>query len=55
VNLLAPLLINSRTRSGAQVFLDGSRYSTRELFVVASPGAEKTAGEEEPQARAAAM
>jgi flagellar assembly factor FliW len=34
VNLLAPLLINSQTRAGAQVFLDGSKYSTRELFVI---------------------
>jgi len=34
VNLLAPLLINSVTRQGAQVFLEGSRFSTRELFVL---------------------
>jgi flagellar assembly factor FliW len=34
VNLLAPLLINSRTRTGVQVFLEGSKYTTRELFVV---------------------
>ena len=34
VNLLAPLVINSRTREGAQVFLEGSRFSTRELFVL---------------------
>lgn len=34
VNLLAPLLINSRTRQGAQIFLDGSKFSTRELFVM---------------------
>lgn len=34
VNLLAPLVVNSRTREGAQVFLDGSRFSTRELFVL---------------------
>jgi hypothetical protein len=31
---LAPLLINSVTRQGAQVFLEGSRYTTRELFVL---------------------
>lgn len=55
VNLLAPLIINSRTRAGAQVFLEGSRYSTRELFVVSATATEKTAGEEEPQARVAAM
>lgn len=33
VNLLAPLLIDSRKRSGAQVILEGSRFGTRELFV----------------------
>jgi flagellar assembly factor FliW len=32
VNLLAPLLINAATRIGAQVFLEGSRFSTQELF-----------------------
>jgi flagellar assembly factor FliW len=34
VNLLAPLLINAATRQGAQVFLEGSRFTTRELFVL---------------------
>jgi len=34
INLLAPLLINSLTRQGAQVFLEGSRFTTRELFVL---------------------
>jgi flagellar assembly factor FliW len=38
VNLLAPLLINSVTRQGAQVFLEGSRFTTRELFVLPNPG-----------------
>jgi flagellar assembly factor FliW len=37
VNLLAPLIINSRTRTGVQVFLDGSKYTTRELFVIPKP------------------
>jgi flagellar assembly factor FliW len=37
VNLLAPLLINSVTRLGAQVFLEGSRFTTRELFAVPPP------------------
>jgi flagellar assembly factor FliW len=32
VNLLAPLIVNAVTRTGAQVFLDGSRFSTQELF-----------------------
>ena len=33
VNLLAPIVVNSDTRTGAQVILDGSRFSTREVFV----------------------
>ncbi|MET0790624.1 MAG: flagellar assembly protein FliW [Polyangiaceae bacterium] len=33
VNLLAPIVINTETRTGAQVILDGSRFSTREVFV----------------------
>lgn len=37
VNLLAPLLINSVTRRGAQVFLEGSRFTTRELFAIPPP------------------
>jgi len=37
VNLLAPLVINSVTRAGAQVFLEGSRFTTRELFVTPQP------------------
>lgn len=32
VNLLAPVIVNVATRVGAQVFLEGSRYTTRELF-----------------------
>jgi flagellar assembly factor FliW len=58
VNLLAPLLINSATRQGAQVFLDGSRFTTRELFVLPQPAAdaENRAQEDPPpegEARAA--
>jgi flagellar assembly factor FliW len=54
VNLLAPLLVNSRTRGGAQVFLEGSRYSTRELFIVPEH-VTRQGDDEEPQAQAAAM
>lgn len=44
VNLLAPLIVNSRTREGAQVFLEGSKFSTRELFVIPKhvPAADET-------------
>jgi flagellar assembly factor FliW len=45
VNLLAPLIINSRTRDGVQVVLEGSKFSTRELFVV--PNAQEPASEAE--------
>lgn len=34
VNLLAPLLINTDTRMGAQAMLDGSRFTTREPFAL---------------------
>ncbi|HET9960557.1 MAG TPA: flagellar assembly protein FliW, partial [Polyangiaceae bacterium] len=33
VNLLAPIVINVATNRGAQVILEGSRFTTRELFV----------------------
>lgn len=46
VNLLAPVLVNSETRTGTQVILEGSRFSTREIFV--APQAE-TARDEQPQ------
>jgi flagellar assembly factor FliW len=34
VNLVAPIVINSETRTGAQVLLEGSSYSTQEPFVL---------------------
>lgn len=37
VNLLAPLIVNATTRTGAQVFLEGSRFSTQELFAMPRP------------------
>ncbi len=33
VNLMAPLIVNAATRIGVQVLLDGTRFSTRELYV----------------------
>ena len=39
VNLLAPIVVNSETRKGAQVILEGSRFSTREIFVAPAPAA----------------
>ncbi len=37
VNLLAPIIVNATTRTGAQVFLEGSRFSTQELFALPRP------------------
>ena len=34
VNLMAPIIVNAATRVGAQVMLDGTRYTTRELYVI---------------------
>jgi flagellar assembly factor FliW len=34
VNLLAPIVVNAATRKGAQIILEGTRFSTRELFVL---------------------
>jgi flagellar assembly factor FliW len=51
VNLLAPIVVNSETRTGAQVILEGSRFSTREIFV--APPAARIA--EEPTESASAV
>ena len=45
VNLLAPVVVNSRDRVGAQLFLEGSRFSTRELFVTPREAAVESDGE----------
>lgn len=34
VNLVAPIIVNVTTRVGAQVLLDGSRFTTREMFIL---------------------
>jgi len=49
VNLLAPLLINSATRQGAQVFLEGLRFTTRELFVLPQQPAQSEEASAESQ------
>jgi len=52
VNLLAPLLVNSVTRNGSQVFLEGSRFTTRELLILptAASGVAAPPGGAEPLA-----
>ncbi|MGC4092237.1 MAG: flagellar assembly protein FliW [Polyangiaceae bacterium] len=47
VNLLAPIIVNAATRRGAQVILEGSRFTTRELFI-------RESEPESPKAQAAA-
>ncbi|HLK39976.1 MAG TPA: flagellar assembly protein FliW [Polyangiaceae bacterium] len=37
VNLLAPIVICSERRAGAQVLIEGSEYTTREPFVLREP------------------
>lgn len=34
VNLLAPIVVNATTRTGAQIILEGTRFSTREYFAL---------------------
>jgi flagellar assembly factor FliW len=46
VNLMAPIVVNSTTRVGAQVILEGSRFSTREVFV--APQASRNVEREAP-------
>jgi len=53
VNLLAPVVVNVATRKGAQLILDGSRFSTRELFVLPGGGG-RSARADGPLAIAAA-
>jgi|GEM_PF-109211 len=36
VNLVAPIIVNVATRVGAQVILDGTRFTTREMFILPS-------------------
>jgi flagellar assembly factor FliW len=31
---LAPIVVNATTRKGAQIILEGTRFSTREFFVL---------------------
>jgi flagellar assembly factor FliW len=52
VNLLAPILIDVATHRGAQVFLEGSRFTTRELFVLPGLARERKDGPTAGSARA---
>ena len=51
VNLLAPIVVNVRSRKGAQILLEGTKFSTSEPFVLRElPAAVQAASE--PQAQA---
>ena len=49
VNLVAPIIVNAATCVGAQVLLEGTRFTTRELFVL-PPRSDAAAREEGPPA-----
>ncbi|HSU39179.1 MAG TPA: flagellar assembly protein FliW [Polyangiaceae bacterium] len=51
VNLVAPIIVNATTWQGLQTILDGTKFTTREVFVL--PKAEKPEVEA-PAAAAAA-
>ena len=36
VNLVAPIIVNASTRRGAQLLLEGSHFTTREIFMLPS-------------------
>jgi flagellar assembly factor FliW len=49
VNLLAPIVVNVRSRKGAQILLEGTRFSTSEPFVLREMPAAQAPSE--PQAQ----
>jgi flagellar assembly factor FliW len=54
VNLLAPIVVNATTRKGAQVILEGTRFSTREFFVLPEAAREQTPANGDQAATSAA-
>jgi flagellar assembly factor FliW len=46
VNLLAPIVVNVRSRKGAQILLEGTRFSTSEPFVLRELPSNVQAGSE---------
>lgn len=54
VNLLAPIIVNAATRKAVQVILEGSTFTTRELFLLPRPGSGNEPAREESEALAAA-
>lgn len=54
VNLLAPIVVNASTRKGAQVILEGTRFSTREFFALPDAARAKEPANGDQAATAAA-
>ncbi len=52
VNLVAPIVINSEIRAGAQVLIEGSQYSTQEPFVLRASDTAEVSAVREPADRA---
>jgi flagellar assembly factor FliW len=48
VNLVAPIIVNATTRKGAQLLLEGSRFTTREIFML--PAKQENAAQSDAQA-----
>jgi flagellar assembly factor FliW len=48
VNLVAPIIVNATTRKGAQLLLEGSRFTTREIFML--PAQHDSAAQSDVQA-----
>jgi flagellar assembly factor FliW len=55
VNLLAPIVVNATTRQGAQVILEGTRFSTREFFALPDETRAKAPANGEQSATSAAQ
>jgi flagellar assembly factor FliW len=53
VNLLAPIVVNAATRKGAQIILEGTRFSTREFFALPEAAREEPARGEQSATSAA--
>jgi flagellar assembly factor FliW len=47
VNLVAPIIVNATTRKGAQLLLEGSRFTTREIFML--PAKQENAAQSDAQ------
>jgi flagellar assembly factor FliW len=54
VNLLAPIVVNTETRIGGQIFLEGTSFGTREFFVLPESSRQESSQASAPALSAAA-